>query len=277
VVSATDANGSVTASAYDALDRVTARAITRAVGVLGTTSEVWKYDGLSRSVHAANDDSIVTREYDSLSDLTGETQQFALGSWDLKASFDGVGNKISVTYSAPFASPPSVRTVTTTYDALNREKTISEGGAVAAYDYIGPNRVERRDSGNNTRATYDYDGVRRPTRVTHAKIGPPTLIDDRTFAWDPKNNKTSRADLLPGGVTHGYSYDSADRLIHSAVPGTPIDYALDGVGNRTSVVGGSDSGFYTMSAATAEPADRQVNQYTSTAFDAGSTTGTAIS
>jgi RHS repeat-associated protein len=43
-------------------------------------------------------------------------------------------------------------------------------------------------------------------------------------------------------------------------------YDLDGAGNRTQVVnsGGADHGLYTMSAAAPEPADRPMNQYTTT-------------
>jgi len=42
-----------------------------------------------------------------------------------------------------------------------------------------------------------------------------------------------------------------------------IDYALDGVGNRTAVTGGPDAGTYTMDPTVPDPADFQVNQYTS--------------
>jgi RHS repeat-associated protein len=62
-----------------------------------------------------------------------------------------------------------------------------------------------------------------------------------------------------------YQYDSANRLVRTDDPlvsGTTI-YGLDAVGNRTNVAGVS-GGDYTMDATLPEPADRQLNQYTTT-------------
>ncbi|MDC1288352.1 RHS repeat-associated core domain-containing protein, partial [Gammaproteobacteria bacterium] len=49
--------------------------------------------------------------------------------------------------------------------------------------------------------------------------------------------------------------------------GQVIDYAFDGVGNRTNVTGGDQPGAYTLDNSTPDPSDFQVNQYTTTAFD----------
>jgi len=75
---------------------------------------------------------------------------------------------------------------------------------------------------------------------------------------------------LGPGSFHTYGYDSQDRLIHSTenppggAPPVTIDYQLDGAGNRVYVIGGLDPGAYAMSAALPQPADAQVNQYTTT-------------
>jgi YD repeat-containing protein len=133
-------------------------------------------------------------------------------------------------------------------------------------------------NGNGTETTYAYDATGHVTGTTHARITPHVVIDDRTNTWDDAGNKTSRSDVrLPtGGTVHAYSYDSANRIVHSVE--TPpsgaavtIDYAIDGLGNRTSVTGGSGAGTYTMSSTLPEPADFQVSQYTSTPFDAART------
>ncbi len=73
-----------------------------------------------------------------------------------------------------------------------------------------------------------------------------------------------------------YTYDAANRLINTIVTDTgtrpptiirDTDYALDGVGNRTLVTGDNYPGTYTMDFTLPEPADFQVNQYTSTPMD----------
>ena len=298
-----DSDGSVTTATFDADDRLKTRSISRAAGVLGTTTETWKYDGTSRIVYAQNDGSLVTRKYDSLSDVTQDTLQIGAGPVrTMAASFDGAGNRTSMAY-------PSGVTVTRAYDVLDRAKTITTSGpricsggptpgivctgnavcgsggvcqpplaaATATYDYAGPARVIRRKccgASPNEQLDVVYDNDRRITRTTHARLTPAASIDDHSYGWDPAGQKTLRTRLVvPGpGRVDAYSYDSASRLIHavetpSSLPPVSIDYTLDGVGNRTAVAGGTEAGAYTMSVALPEPADRQLNQYTSTPFD----------
>lgn len=275
-----DANGSLTACVYDGLDRLTSRTIAPGPGVSNaTTFEVYQYDGLSRLVQAQDDDSLVVRGYDSLSHMTGE----ALNGGTTTCVHDGVGNRLSCTY-------PGGRQVLTTYDVLERMKTISDGvtGVIATYDYIGPTRVERRDYGNGTRLEYTYDGiegvpnppsdfgVRRVIRTRHTRISDGAVIDDRTYTWDRMGNKTQRKDVRAGGpqYTHDYEYDQAYRLVRTVVtdPNSVVmrdeQYDLDGVGNRVQVTGGLDPGLYTMDPLLPEPGDFQLNQYTTTSFDA---------
>lgn len=261
VTSETDPNGNVITSIYDTLDRLRTKTITRAPNVLGSTFETRKYDGLSRIVYAENDDTLVTWAYDSLSNVTKETQRAGAGpTRTLSAAFDGDGKRISVVY-------PSGRTVTATYDALRRMKAISEAGPVATYSYIGTHRVERKEYGNGVRESTSYDTVRRLTRTTHERISPLSVIEDRSYTWDPMHNKLSRVDLLPGGAAHTYVYDSLYRLRRSTGPAGTIDYTLDGASNRTSVTGGPDAGAYAMIPTLPEPGDLQTNQYSSTPFD----------
>ncbi|MCH8146992.1 MAG: hypothetical protein IH987_03235, partial [Planctomycetes bacterium] len=268
----------VAIGAYDLINRLTRKDIFPGAGVSDdTTFEDYKYDGLSRFIHVQDNDSLVTRSYDSLSRISRET----LNSQTTTTLYDGVGNMLSCTY-------PGGRVVACTYDELERKKTISDqSGQIATYDYIGPDRVTRREYGNGTRSVYRYDGitgianpandfgVKRLIRTTHTKTVDGTVIDDRTYTWDQMYNKTQRKDVRTGGpeLTHDYTYDSIYRLIRSdkTPPGgsaDTINYSLDGVGNRTSVAGGPDPGPYTMVATVPEPADRQTNQYTTTSVEA---------
>ncbi|MCH8148539.1 MAG: hypothetical protein IH987_11180, partial [Planctomycetes bacterium] len=87
---------------------------------------------------------------------------------------------------------------------------------IAAYDYIGRGRVERREYGNGTRTNYAYDGikelngtpvansandfgVKRIIGTKHSVSAGGAIIDDRTFTWDKMFNKTQRKDERVGG------------------------------------------------------------------------------
>jgi RHS repeat-associated protein len=272
LITRTDANGSISTYSYDPLNRLIGKTIARGPGVQGTTSEGYEYDGLNRLVLAQDDDALVTREHDSLSNLTGET----INGKSTGYSYDGVGNKIEMTY-------PGGRGMDYTYDSLNRVRTITDGGGglVADYQYVG-HRVVQRGAGNGTVTGYEYDGivnppgdfgVKRIIRTTHT--GPGGLVDDHVYAWDRMQNKTLREDVRPTGpqLTHTYGYDSIYRLVRSEVsdPLGPIYtqvVELDPVGNRVVVTGGADPGPYVLDPTMPVPADWQVNQYSATPFDA---------
>jgi RHS repeat-associated protein len=258
VVASRDANGTAVRMTYDLLDRLSRADVTPGAGVsTDTTFRTFAYDGLMRLIRAADNDSVVQRQYDSLSNMTAETLNGKTTRW----THDGEGNELTLTY-------PSGRTLARTFDVLERLKSIREGTAlIAQYDYIGTDRVERRTYGNGTFTDYGYDTARRTTRTTHRRGATP--FDDRSYAWDAMYRKTGITDLL-GNDTTTISRDSIYRVTRTARTGAQagtIDYAYDGAHNRTQVTGGPDAGTYTRDAASPDPADRQVHQYTSTPFD----------
>jgi RHS repeat-associated protein len=292
-VQATDANGTVVATTFDDLERPLSRQITRAPGVLGTTSEILSYDGRGRIIRAQNDDSLVVRGtanasgYDSESNILRESQR-VLPSGPMRniiASYNGVGNQTRLTY-------PSGRSVSRLYDNINRLQSIVDdqnpGTMIGRYSYVGPNRVERLERGGVARTDFTYDGidgqpnppddfgVGRIVRTRHSVISSGAVIDDRTYAWDPMSNKTRRHDIRAGGpqLRHDYFYDDARRLTQTVVTDAAANtvrdesYTLDNVGNRREVAGGLFPGVYSLDATLPEPADLQVNQYTRTSFDA---------
>lgn len=269
-----DANGTYVTNQFDALDRLVRRDIAVGPGVSDdTTFENYRYDGRSRLVWAEDNDSTVQMDYDSLSRVLRDIQNGTV----VASSYDPVGNLTALFY-------PSGRVVTNSYDMLERLKTVTDAdGLIASYDYVGPWRVKRRDYGNGTRMTYEYDGitgvpnpsgdfgVKQVIRTTHSHIATGIPFDDRVYRWDRAGNKIVHNELHAGGDSRSYTYDSVDRLVRSVKtpasgPVEDIQYLLDGVGNRTQVIGGPDAGFYTMSATAPEPSDRQVNQYTTTPF-----------
>ncbi|MBP7746933.1 MAG: RHS repeat protein [Phycisphaerae bacterium] len=262
-VSTVDGNGSIVASTYDLLDRLTDRSITPGPGVSAdTTFESYAYDGLSRLVRAQDNDSLVTWAYDSLSNVTTEVQQIAGGfNRTLNGWYDGEGNLTRLFY-------PGGRMIDQTYESLNRPRTVSDypGSVIATFNYVGRDRVERRDYNNGTRLGVSYDGVRRIMGTHHTVIASGQSFDERTYAWDPMHNKTHGGVTTPPD-TRNYTYDAANRLTLSdqiTPPFTSTQYLLDGVGNREEVVGGSLPGLYTMDPTLCEPGDYQMNQYTTT-------------
>ena len=252
-----DASGNTTLCTYDENDRLIRQDIAPGPDFATTTTfEVYKYDGMNRLVWAQNDDSLVTRSYDSLSGVTREVQNGQV----VLCTYDSVENLTQCTY-------PGGRVITTTFDELERQKTISDQlGLIAQYYYVGPSRVARRDYGNGTSASYEYDGatgvpnpvgdfgVRQITRTAHTRTNDGLVLDDRSYRWDRAGNKIQRRDLRVGGnqVAEDYRYDSASRLTRSVQTATEASantnsYQLDGVGNRVEVTGGTNAGPYTMS------------------------------
>jgi len=269
VVERTDANGSVSTTTYDLLNRRVRSEIMTDPGVAATTTfEAFQYDGLSRIVRAEDDDSIVTRGYDSFSRVLVETQNGRA----VASQYDPVGNMLAGVY-------PGGRIVQNTYDELDRKMVIQDQqGLIASYDYVGANRVRRRDYGNGTRAEYAYDGqsgalnppndfgVKRVIQTAHTRIANGAIIDNRTYTWDRMFNKTSRDH---GGIVQQFNYDSLYRLVQSTISsgGTLVDnvqYELDAAGNRVAVSGGAEPGSYAQDLSEPGAADAQVNQYTST-------------
>ena len=302
VITRTDGNGTIVTNQYDLLDRLTRRDITidPNSGVSNdTTWEEYGYDGLSRVIYAADNDSIVTRQYDSLGNIIEEKLSFDGGTtWKTVATeYDGVGNATSLVY-------PGGRHVEFHYDALDRISEVSDDGFstnIATYQYLGPYRVKQRDLKNGTRLTHDYlpdQYVRKVAGTRHYLISDPNNpFDHRTYTWSDgcagcggSRNKASRSNLLyPGGpLVHNYYYDRANRMTRTIVstaviadppahdPNNPNAYlratlyTLDGVHNRQDVaetgtlpeVPGEYVGSYAMDPNSPEPADYQVSQYT---------------
>ncbi|MBI3819718.1 MAG: hypothetical protein HY286_13565 [Planctomycetes bacterium] len=254
----TDANQSLVTCFYDLDNRLTGKTVSRGPGVGGTTSESFSYDGLGEIASASNDASTVIRAHDSLGHVTTDLQN----GKSVGASFDALGNMLTLKYSGG-------RIVNTTYDELNREKIISDAqGLITMYDYAGPGRVARRTNGNLTFSDYFYDAARRVSRITHSKVVG-GAFDDREYTWDASYNKTSQHEMV-SDVRNDYVYDSVSRLAHSTKTtagaiSEEIQYNLDGLGNRTSVVGGLGAGAYSCNGGYS-PTACQLNQYTTTPF-----------
>ena len=282
----TDPNGTVIDYAYDLLDRCVRKDMSFGAGsgvATTTTFEEFSYDGLSRLVRGTNNTSMVEFSYDSLGNRIKAKADCIAAS----ATFDGEGNRLSVSY-------PGGRVVQYTRDTLDRVVTVGSTAPGSAFVYHatfahdGPDRLSRiaRANGINTRVNWnglqnppnsagDF-GFQRVSGINHARAGGAGVVDQRVFAYDRSQNKTSRAQVAPystGGptATNAWVCDALHRLTRGVrTRGATVEgddtYIIDPMGNRTNVVhlGGVD--VYFMNPAQPEPADFQVNQYTLTPF-----------
>jgi YD repeat-containing protein len=276
-----DANGTTITNYYDLSDRIVHRDIAArtTAGVAATTTfETFTYDGCDRLTGAANDSGTNMFAYDSLDDGVSETQNGLTST----STYDAFGNRLSLTY-------PGGRALTYTYDSLNRCASITDSGVqLVSYAYDGPNRISQITYGNGTKTQIAYDGfVGKPnptgdygfgqiSRVRHGIVASGMVIDDRTFSYDPDQNKISRSLTAPftlGGAAQAmaFQYDNAGRLVDTLVTTNGAvarltTYGLDRMGNRTNVTGEACSGAYTLNS-TIPPGDFQMNRYTTTPCD----------
>ncbi len=273
-----DANGTTISNTYNLSRNIVHRDIAARNVLATTTFENFTYDGCGQMMSEANDSSSGAFTYDSLGDCVAET----LSGLTTTSTYDAMGNRLSLTY-------PGGRVLSYAYDALNRCASISDSGQqLVSYSYDGPDRVSLITYGNGTRTQIAYDGLvgvpnaqgdygfEQVHRVRHSVINGGTILDDRTFSYDPAQNKVSRDMSSPftlNGVAQAQSfqYDPADRLVTSLATTNGavarlVSYGLDRTGNRTNVTGAACSGDYTLSSAV-PPADFQMNQYTATPCD----------
>ncbi len=257
VTQVADANGSVITNTYDPAGRLSERTIVRGTGVQGPTLETYQWDGLDRLVLGANGNSSVSRVYDSISNLVSES----LGRPRVLSKRDHAGRLVECVY-------PGGRHLEYLRDGIGRLESVvdvNSGNVLVNDNYLGSSRLEIREFFPGPSAVEklrSYDGVGRVGSTQASRGG--VVLDHRTYQWDRNHNKTQRRNEL-SGVTHSYSYDSANQLVQSIRTGAgrgknrTIDYTLDGVGNRVSVTGGQHAGPYTMF-----PVDQPVNQYSHT-------------
>jgi YD repeat-containing protein len=195
-VRCSDANGNIVTLTYDALNRHTRTDIQRAARQGGTALQALAWDGLSRLVSASDnndpstpaDDSSMSLTYDSLSNPRSEAQDGRTA----RSTYDGVGNRLSLVY-------PSGISLTFTYDALDRIKTVAEGATtLGAFAYMGPLRLIRRTDGNGTYTAYVRDGAGQIQAVEHRRSSDNALLSGFSYGYDRNGNRLTEVSQ-PGG------------------------------------------------------------------------------
>ncbi|MCO5165161.1 MAG: DUF6531 domain-containing protein [Planctomycetes bacterium] len=232
-------------TAYDRASRPTETSVTEALGatsgpeVLRRRTEV-TYDRASRPTRTADDAAnLVERKYDPNGNVTEET----------------------VTEVAPGTPPvePQTFTTITTYDALNRPRTITDPAQqVTTLDYDRRGHLARRVDPGASVQRWEHDGLDRlrkeirELKLPEGESGPLIGVtvayafdqDGRlesitdasgvktSFQYDALDRLTTRT--LPGGGTYTFTYDRADNVVETLDPnGTRTVRVYDGLNRLT--------------------------------------------
>jgi RHS repeat-associated protein len=223
----------------------------------GTPGAATDYDAASRVLAVNTSVSALSYAYDAAGQLLFETQDVvgAGGAKTINYSYDRDGNRLTAGY-------PSGDVISYGYSARNQLVEIdSRGNELATYAYdLNGNRIGRTLE-NGTAANYGYDDASRGFRVDQLNSAGSFAAVEYTF--NSVGARTSRTETDSGATpfTDIYGYDAIDQLTrvrynydaNTTTQERLVDYAYDGVGNRTSV---TDNGITESYAVTSS------NQYT---------------
>jgi RHS repeat-associated protein len=215
----TDANGHVTTSVYDDVNRLIGE-----TDAMGNSTE-YEFDPVGNRVSLTDaDDFTSTYAYDDADRLT--TIDYPDPDADVTFAYDAVGNRVEMT--------DGVGSTTWSYDALNRPTDITDpfGGTVSyAYDAVGNRTWLGYPDGRTVDYAYDAAGLLVEVLDWEGQV--------TSYSYDPAN-RLETADL-PNGVVSTYAYDEAGQLTNltheaESVTLSSFDYTYDAVGNRVQVV-----------------------------------------
>lgn len=127
------------------------------------------------------------------------------------------------------------------FNLLNQVKQVTDTALSGNYVYDQAGDLTGEPSG--TTQTYDPTG-----ELTSSATGTQTT----TYSNNPTGDRASA--IAPGGVTQGYSYDQANRLVGYTNPfGTTTTYAYNGDGLRTSKTTGANASTFSWDQASGAP------------------------
>jgi YD repeat-containing protein len=165
------------------------------------------------------------------------TQLFRQPDEDSWASSEGRRETLSVD-----ATMPRARTITYSYDPLNRltAADYTDGTYLHyTYDPVGNRLSEETVSG---KTCYRYDDANRLERVWLKGVGEDCGSGDGlgvAYTWDNNGN------LLSDGV-YTYTYNTANQLVSVSGAGTTVSYSYNGQGDRVSQTVGITTTNFTL-------------------------------
>ncbi len=217
---------------YDALDRLISRSYP------DNSQETFTYDLNGNMLSAVNGNATLSFTYDAAGKLLTETQNGQTSQY----VYNTRNNTIGIIY-------PSGRNIVEQYDVRGRLTAINEGGnPVVLMEYNANNRLSQRTYNNGDVTNYTYDPAGRLTSIQSINS-----IQSIHYTYDAAGNMLSKIDSLNGNRSEQYQYDALHRLIDFKKglsvsgqipnPMRHVQYALDALGNRTTV---TDNGVATQ-------------------------------
>ena len=243
--SITDANSEVILLTYD--DAGQLDTVTNARGYL--TDHDWDINGNPDSITDALN-QVEEYDYNSLGQMTAMTDRRGVTT---SYTYDGAGNPETISY--PAFGGALAGTITFTFDAANRQKTMADQFGTTSWSYDSTGnllQVDGPNSGDAIDYTYDDAGRRESMTLPGSKTvtygrdagGRVTSITD----WQSQLTEMTYTDFgsldtisRPNGVDSNFDFDTAGRLdLVEHTDGSTLlaryGYALDANGNRTQVV-----------------------------------------
>jgi RHS repeat-associated protein len=256
LTSVTDALSGVTTYGYDATSNLTS--VTNALG----TGHTWTYtyDGLGRLLTAADPlSNTTTYTYDPAGVVATVRKPDTTVN---RYIYDRVYRLTGIDLTNNGGTPD----IQYAYDAASRRTSMTDGTGQTTYAYDNANRLTAVTAPGTGTVGYGYDNADRRTSITYpsshqvtygyttrGELGTVTdwLTNVTTYTYDAAGRLTGIA--LPNGVTTTQGYDNADRLtsITHAKGGTTLEaisYALNAIGNRTSMTDGAGTTTWTYDA-----------------------------
>ena len=199
--------------------------------LLGDGITTFGYNNIGRLESVTKDSKAINYTYDAF----GRTTAVAYDGKTVSYTYDNNGNVLTMTY-------PGNKTVTYTYDALNRMTSVKDwNNATTNYQYRNDGQLDYYQYPNGVRTTYSYDNAGRCTGFsTKRNSGSGSVIAEYNFAFDDAGNHTSETFTAPYPAypsiptsTTNYSYNSANRITAAG----NLSFSYDNNGNTTSRTG----------------------------------------
>lgn len=190
-------------------------------GVVGLPDLEYQRDGLGRPVQTTQGGMALDFEYDLLGRILSES----IAGSSARLTYDDVNGLTDLTY-------PDGRVDRYQLDSLGRINqvilhqlalnpltgpTLTPGALLARYEYVGPQRLLRRVSGNGCEARYSYDRGRRLAGIEH-RTADDNLLALVQYVYDAVGRRRLLRAAPAPGMSTLFEYDQLSRL-HKAAEG----------------------------------------------------------
>lgn len=221
----TDESGHQIGFVYDALNRLTQKTYP------DNSADSFTYDANGNMLTANNAHAQVSFTYDPVGRMLTETLNGKTTSY----AYDTRQRTLTKTY-------PSGRTIVEEYDFRQRLTGIKEShNYLVTLGYNGNNALTQRAYDNGTTTNFVYNTLNRLVQITDNPY-----IANVQMTYDAVGNMLSKKDLLRLTKSEAYTYDALNRLasfkqgeittgVEIPNPLKQVQYALDALGNRTTV------------------------------------------